>query len=109
MRELRATKSHFWNRSPFHRCAVVSAFNHTYQGERGRWAAYYTSPQRFRYNNVFITTLGTFIDFLLVGSLRWIINGDVHQIIDHCLIPLDACLRLHSKDIINKNGMELND
>ena len=38
------------------------------QGGRGQWAVYYTSSQKF-YNNVFkFVTLGTFIDFWLVGS-----------------------------------------
>ena len=38
------------------------------QGGRGQWAVYYTSSKNF-YNNVFkFVTLGTFIDFWLVGS-----------------------------------------
>ena len=42
------------------------------QGRRGHWAVYYTSPHSLIITfSLFVglTTLGTFIEFLLVGSL----------------------------------------
>ena len=40
-----------------------------YQGGRGHWTVYYTSPQRFKLF-VGLTTLGTLIEYWLVGSKR---------------------------------------
>ena len=72
--------------------------------ENGQWALgfFYTNPLKY-YDNIFLfvglTTVGTLIEFWLVGSLsitiEWlilcIIIGDVNQFMSHCLITLDPC------------------
>ena len=78
-----------------------------YQGGRGNWAVYYTSPWCFIITLSYsLTILWTFIEFWLVGSLSWVFKsvsttnfnlqrgyflcimiGDVNEFIGHCLIP----------------------
>jgi hypothetical protein len=63
-----------------------------FQGGRGHWAVYYTSPQSFiiTFNNLLLKLflIGWYVE---CPTFLW----DIHQFTSYCLIPLDHFLDLN--------------